>query len=394
MLVWMHDFEKRILLPRTVALRKKSAIEAEVALEYMQEVCGGDMSFDTAQREEFLNIESTQRVSEKMKKAGITTPEHRKSRLLKLVESDDSESSDTVGGYHRTYAEEIDELEKGLTERMFPAAYHKETNAPAYLDEMETGMHRTHIYSREYDRYKELKYRKVANTNFNNISFEFVSEYERIAEEYIAAFRSSSPDRAQRMEAAKDGVNKWLETLNLNPLRRVNNVLGSITERHALHQDPPILLWDRREYEPLLTSKEDFHPKQEMCLLDIVPRTVWPVLRGNSLGDYDFFELLLGVLTLVPSDPVKHRLRGLAPGADEWIIPRCPSLMDPTKGGVPNLELLPTRGLNEIQLREICEEFMAWPFRPSKGRLLQSAGSSNVTDEQRSEDDLGVVGRR
>lgn len=90
---------------------------------------------------------------------------------------------------------------------------------------------------------------------------------------------------------------------------------------------------------------------------------------------------------MIRSESVVKRLQSVAPGADEWIIPRCPSLMDPTKGGYLDLEFMTTRSLNLTQLREIIEEFMKWPFRPSKGRLLQSAGSADLHEEAVMDDD-------
>ena len=145
--------------------------------------------------------------------------------------------------------------------------------------------------------------------------------------------------------------------------------------RRALRNDPPILFWDRRFAEPLLVQDKEFFPNREMCLLDFHPKSIWPILREDNLANYDNFEYILSSLFLSQTQSVTKGLTALAHGAFEWLVPRCPSLTDPAKGGSADLESMSVRCLTQDMLRELTEAWMKWPFRPDRYELMARTGS-------------------
>ena len=70
--------------------------------------------------------------------------------------------------------------------------------------------------------------------------------------------------------------------------------------------------------------------------------------------------------------PLSKALESIWPGAAEGVLPHCPSLKDPARGGLPgtgHAELTP-RILNETQWMEILDAWMRWPFRPSYSEMI------------------------
>jgi len=79
-----------------------------------------------------------------------------------------------------------------------------------------------------------------------------------------------------------------------------------------------------------------------------------------------------------PTQTVGKGLSELAPGAADWIIPRCPSLTDVDRGGCIDVDLLLVKTLNQTMLKEITEAFMGWPFRPTKSEMMVRLGSQAI----------------
>ena len=145
--------------------------------------------------------------------------------------------------------------------------------------------------------------------------------------------------------------------------------------RRTFNNDPSILLWDRREVEPLKVNPEEFYPKQELSLLDFHPQPIWPVLRKDFPANYDIFEYILSTLFIAPTQSVRHGLTALAPGAFDWLVKECPSITDITKDGNPNVDLMTVRCLTLEMFREIIEAWVRWPFRPHRYELMRKMGS-------------------
>ena len=143
----------------------------------------------------------------------------------------------------------------------------------------------------------------------------------------------------------------------------------------AYRQDPPLLYWDRRRAEPLKANATEFFPKADLVLLDLQPRSLWPILQENFPKNYDVLEYILSNLLNQPSQTVQEGLKSLAPGAFESLVPECPSITDPKKGGNPHLDVMTVRCLTLEMLKELIEAWTKWPFRPTRREVLAKMGS-------------------
>lgn len=398
MLVWVHDFEKRIIVPRTLSLRKKSSLEAETCSAYIHEICGADGSAENSQRGRDVNLQSARRVRKKMDEAGISNPPHRMSKLeadMKRVIESEGDVEDRA--FDRLWHEDFELLTRGLVDGKF-AMYIDPKSGEHHYAKSEDDLNARapkglgESLSPEYYKWIQLKRRAVSEDNQEAKVQTAVSAYEALEAQWLSVQKSTIPSEEEKKTQSGEieaEIEKWIEAVSCKPMQQRTRITQHITERHAVRQDPPILEWDRREFEPLVVKPEEFHPRQEMALLDIQPRTIWPSLSKNDLGDYDYFEILLSCLCNNPGKSIVERLKSFAPGADEWILPRCPTLRNVEKGGMINLEMLTVRNMSEEMLREVFEQFMAWPFRPTKGRMLQMMGSTSVHEADGEENSSG-----
>jgi len=63
------------------------------------------------------------------------------------------------------------------------------------------------------------------------------------------------------------------------------------------------------------------------------------------------------------ADTIEGALNSMAHGAADALIPQCPSLTDPAKGGHKHLEHVTIRLLTHEQLKELDEAWNRWPFK-------------------------------
>ncbi|RFU34298.1 hypothetical protein B7463_g2058, partial [Scytalidium lignicola] len=372
MLIWLSDSEKNIVLPRTISYRRKYTVEGELTCEHIIEVAGAE-SPDVQMREHSLDIESSLAVQKKMATANITTPPGRMSKLqMEVSQKVDSEEVDDVT-YRRPYYMELETLEKDFANGVF-AQYVDEKDLPPRPAKGKGS--RSMQVTPEYYRLTRLRQRAVWDKRRDSKMELLLQDYESITatQETLLA---NGPDEGtginqesldQRMEEVMTELESW------NNIEQAQFWLN-VDNRRALRRDPPMLLWDRRPTEPLAVRPKDFFPRQEMCLLDFQPRSMWPVLRDNNLHNYDYIENILSALLMTPTQSVKRGLNALAPGALEWLVTECPSLTDPAKGGNRNLEHLTVRSLTQEMLEEIMEAWMRWPFRPSRHEMIVRTGT-------------------
>lgn len=387
MLIWMLDKEKKQVLPRVVSHRRKSTLEAELSCENIFEIAGSDLLVGADRREHNVDLESAKIVRKKMEKAQILTPPSRVGELEALAaETSSKKSSSSV---IRPFDKELAELKERYARREFPACYDKE-GEPVFLDlddARRSKRPRGCALTPEYQRLCHLTYRVNQSSRKTNVVDRALAEYYEITQQLIDIEGQESEEVTSTRKALVEKFEKWKEDIEgLQPDLHMQ-IWQRLEERRMFRQDPPVLLWDRRYAEPLKVTPKEFYPQQEMCLLDFHPQPAWPILSAShgNLSNYDDFEFILGALFITPTQSVVSGLKSVAPGADEWILPRCPSMRDTTRGGTVDLNHLTVRSMSVEHFRELFEAWMDWPFKPSKAEMLMRHGSQNVSDEE--EDD-------
>ncbi|KAK1993524.1 S-adenosyl-L-methionine-dependent methyltransferase [Colletotrichum falcatum] len=356
MLVWTGPDEQRNFVVRNVQSRKKSALEAELACEWLAEVASRDVPLDTKAdtryvRDRWIDIDSTRDTMARMKASGLVIPEGRKQEMTKRLEEHAAAHHEPQAGaqvphLHRPYLAEVDALEQ-----------------ESLTGPLDTRKRNRLLYLRHQSKRHE----------------EHAAGYRDLLEEMkaIARLRRSIGDgKTTAVEselAARDRAwNEKVGALGKNFLVDFRLIRDNL---HLFQQDPAALLWDRRPYEPLAVRANEFFPNVECTLLDIQPKAMHPLLRQTGPGTSragDFFEMLQRSILSASLDPVSRSVERIWPGAAEGILPHCASLSDPAQGGVPGTghgEIC-GRVLNERQWTELLEAFMEWPFRPSYEQLI------------------------
>ena len=373
MLIWLSDGEKAVLLPRSVASRKKFTLEAEWTFERLTEVAGVDASAGRGSRDRTLELESTRRVLAKMKDGGITTPPNRvgKDELeLQASDANDTAQLEAVSeGVLRKYNAELLQLQADYKAGLFVAK--RDGKITPQYTRMKSLQHRKTMYSRKADRAD-----KAVQLHYD--IWEDEESLNPDAEDY--------KDQKERIETRWEELADILDAL---PPPDEKSVYSKIDERKVFGNDPPTLVWDQRPYEPLKVHANEFYPMQEMALFDLQPGPVWPILAKDHSA-YDVLEFMATHLSTSSSQSIVRGLNSLAPGAVEWIIPRCPSLTDPKRGGSTDPKKMAVRTLTQQHWKELFEAWMDWPFKPTKGEMMAKMGSQYLSDDP--DADEGSVG--
>lgn len=385
MLIWMHDLEKRIVLPRLIINRRKSSIEAEISCKYIHEVAGGDLESENYRREQSIDILSGQRVAPAMAAAGLHTPLHREGIHQREARDAQLATAAPTIGIRRPYEDELATLEARYALGEFPEFYDEVESHHRATPELSLDGARRR--TEEFRRMQALRWRLKAVGVVDDMIQTRLDSYEALETEWAALRASSDPGREKGMARVEDGIREWRRALESGARTTMTAVIQRLEERRGFLAQPALLTWDRRAMEPLIVKSSEFAPAQPMALLDFQPRSIWPSLRAEGLGCYDYFEFMLASLFVMPKQSVVAGLRALAPGADEWILPRCPALRDVGRGGVVDLEMLTVRSLTEGMLREMFEAFMEWPFRPSKAEMVARGGSQDLHGDAEGEMD-------
>jgi transcription factor 1 len=235
----------------------------------------------------------------------------------------------------------------------------------------------TSPYSPEFQRLQYLRRRSKSEGKRERIAQTLCEDYDAIMSMRRELLNLEGSAADSLLQEINERFDLWREEFALikNDQDTSSVVCNMLDNRSVYSQDPPVLFWDRRKAEPLRTDPDEFFPRTGMALLDFQPRSMWPVLRENFPANYDVFEYIISNLLILPTQSVRQGLTSLAPGAFDWLIPECPSITDPNKGGNPDLDLMRVRCLSQEMYKEIIEAWMRWPFRPSRYELLGRVGS-------------------
>lgn len=189
---------------------------------------------------------------------------------------------------------------------------------------------------------------------------------------------------AKKLEAELDAQTAQLQDLHL---QRWNNFRDSM---HTLCKQPahlgPVLMWDRRPYEPLPITGADFFPNVPLALLDIQAGNTHPLLRASGPGTdntSEFLNSLLAAMMDAPTSSLAKTMAVLWPGADEGVVDACKQLNDIRLGGVPlrGTGAMANRAINREQTVAMLQAWMDWPFRPSYSELLGRLSPPDLDDE-------------
>ena len=376
MLMWLSDEDKRPLVPRTVGYRGRlsSLVEAYCHLE---EIVGFPHSSDSrVKREDFLDIESSKRVAKRMQEKDIKIPPHRQFRL----EDRRFDLSEVSRQWHK----ELQQLQEAFRAGEFsqyverPAANSDNVKAKKFRGQA--------VYSSKYKRLAGLRgVARGQNQMIEKIN-KVLKGQERIDKMHLDLHREDiEPSEQEEMIKALDSsIQDFKNELGTMTGKQLNTLYFHDDDRRAFAMDPPLLMWDRREGEPMTASEDEFHAPRQAALLDLTPKATdeFPMTPEQCL----YFDMITTHL-FGPRGPttLKH-LKTLAPGAFEALVPRVPAIRDPRRGGRYDVESLRARALTTEILHGLAVAWDNWVFKPSiedaltqfggheEGRLMSRGG--------------------
>ena len=371
LLMWLKDKEKHPILPRNIAQRKGIALTSEMTCHVEEIVSGVDLREKAQKREDILNVKSGKRVAERMRRQNILIPTERQGEMqrhfqdiLCTAAGDDEVALNELEGAElhtsRKWHDELRQLkadfESGKRPRFIgcPPSMKlrgKRTNGPYY-------------HTPEWLRFVQLKRffksHKLRMTRLGSL----ILEQEKLDSLEIGAYREGlSETKRQEIFEQLDRRTREVKAQVISlPVHHLTEYKYAIDNRRAFAQDPPLLMWDHRTVEPLLSQKEEFSNPKEMALFDVQPR--FPNHYPMTSAQTAYFHLLINVLFRHNSRNLTI-LKQLAPGAMEALVPRVPALQDPRKGGRRDLDELRCRLITPEMAYGLALALDSWAFKPT-----------------------------
>ncbi|KAI1170609.1 hypothetical protein F4777DRAFT_568636 [Nemania sp. FL0916] len=351
MLLWVRTDDNMSFLPRNIQRRKRQSIDNGLLCEWVQEVCGGEASASKwFMREDALDQASLWEAAKRMREAGIETPRGRFTSGLPraLIAVDQGEPYPIPGElppeFQRSYLGDWAELKA------------KDTYSSASNDE-------------DFQRGMTL-YEWRASGDAKRA--ERLHRYYQAVEGIVKLRQAPNPNTKELAEATA----KYEADMARVPKTLVSEFLTYKDNLRSYRRHRPLLMWDKRAYEPMTVQDTEFFPNVECSLLDIQPRTPHPLLRQTgpkSSRASETFGVIMALLMQQATHPLGPALDSFWPGASDYIMPRWTTGLDLARGGFAEdlryWEATP-RLMGSEQWEQLLELWMEWPFHPQFHELI------------------------
>ena len=382
MLMWLSDEDKRSLLPRTVGYRGKMAVYMEAHFN-LEEIVGFPHAAESSiHREDALDIESSNRVAERMREKDIKIPPHRQVRL--------EDRRYDLSQISRHWHKELQELEEDFRAGKFkqnverPAAMSDDGHIARTNIKKRRGK-KPQVYTPEFKRMKV--FRNVINGE--NASIDKVNSVlksqERIDKMDLDLHREDikPSEREEMIKALNASIQDYKSELRFLTKKQLTRLYFLDDDRRAIAMNPPLLMWDRREAEPLLAREDEFHTPAQIALLDFQPKMAneFPMTLQQSI----YFDLISTSLLSPAGHAGLERLKTTAPGAFEALVPQVPAFRDPVKGGRYDIDSVRARTMIPEMFHSLALAWDNWAFKPSIGStIVDFSTSTRPLDDDRS----------
>ena len=364
LLMWVGEEEKRAILPRTVHYRSKIAVMMESAF-HVEEIAGAAPSASGARREDALEIESGKRVALRMKAKDIFSPPDRRVDIKDIV----MQSSDVSRAWHA----EMRKLEQGFENHEFSKLVDGPTGPVADFGKPGKPARGRTKNTPEYNRLRTLRNILRGENKRSEKMNRILHDQEAIDKLDLEAHREhlDAEARVAMLKILDVKIQDYKSHLKSLPSTQVNSMLFLDDDRRALAMDPPLLMWDRRQAEPLIVQPDEFYPSQPLALLDFQPKTdIMPMTIEQSMYFKTIATQLMGVKGV---NNLRH-LNTIAPGAYEALVAQVPAIRDPKKGGRRDVDSVRARNLTLEMLQGLAVAWDKWLFKPEMNDLLTQLG--------------------
>lgn len=302
-----------------------------------------------------VELASAVRAANKMRSAGLELPPHRQDRMhqaaLSLLKERDVEDvqaklrADIISA--QSPLDEMAELETRLKSKAPPLP-----NRAVWLQRLK------HLQSNTERNLKSIRWKHVRLK-------ELWATADEVRQLEMIVVDESRP--AQERLAAKEHWEKLSTDCKVGgrrgPAYIQQALFNVIDSRRGFYQDPPLLAWDDRPFEPLTTEPHEFYPQQSLCLLDSNPQ---PAPQEYSEEYIEYWQRFVNKLFERSSTPIGKALDHLRIGSAEVILPQVGAIHDPRRGGSLDVEDVRVRSMTPEMSYEIVDAWKNWTFRPQE----------------------------
>ncbi|KAL9639374.1 MAG: hypothetical protein Q9164_000956 [Protoblastenia rupestris] len=361
LLMWCDDYDKKPLVPRSVDSRRKTAVLLESHCR-VEEVVGFGGAAKQAQREVSINIASSKRVRQRMSESSIP--------VIPGREQEKAEDTSDVSGVSRYWHEELRDLQDKFESGKLPQFIGYPPGAIEYPS------HGGRISGKkrqtpEFKRYLSLRRNNTGQNEALKIVQDLLSEQDALDALDLRTYNPSlTPEQRTQMYEEYDTRNA---TLKQKVSRLNHNQQGKFfflnDDRHAFYSNqPPLLSWDNRTYEPLTASPSEFYRPKELALLDFQAK---PLDTFPITDDQAFYAEFIASAIFATRGPSNLRLlKKVAPGAYEMIMSKVEEIRDARYGGRRDVDGVRVRTVTPRMLWRMAIEWGEWPFKPEWKDLL------------------------
>ena len=394
MLLWVNDSEKHAVLPRGIARRKKLSVQVDMMCQVDEIVSalGAPELPKQFARETYLDIESGMRVAKRMAQHGFEIPQERQDEIQQQVQHallhpnilGKAASPTSIGwesSVHREWHEEHSRLKQGFEVGTFT----KYIGGPPGLKNfsVRSTPKNPRKMTPEYETWKRLEVNfKIQQKNKGKVE-SFIQDEAKIDALYARILKEDLGEakRKAQLEEVDRNVRQMKDRLETVALAIRDLFSVTSDNRKAFAQEPPLLMWDRRESEPIGAYEDEWYPPKHMALLDFQPRLSYQ--SSMTAAQEACVDPILGTLFAQGGSNILAGIDSLAPGAAKALVPHLSSLQDPKKGGKYDLRSFHPRMLTPAMVKEIVVAWEKWPFKPNLAVLMNSIRSVKDDKDRR-----------
>lgn len=375
MLTWMLDTEKTNILPRTTSLRRRYSVLSERSC-HAEEIVGSPLLSNGARREARIELESCIATAKRMSLSCISIPSSRLDEMPRRLREDGEEAvteawrlneGDFEG--HRVWQRELLELRKAFAN----GEYSQFVGGPPGWVATNRARGDRKI-TPEYLRFRALE--TMHNSSLGRKAFvdNVLQLDEEIRKKELALVLDTGLNDVQRADRNRDldlAIARYRKLIAKQPRTRLAQALFFADDRAAWNSVHPLLMWDRRTAEPIIAHTNEFHSPRPLALLDFEPKST--ALSTLTELQQKYLDAMLLSMFFNPVQSVADALNGMTPGAADALIPQCPSLHDPLRGGRRDKDQLRVRLLTLEMIRDLAVAMENWKFSPTLAELKRNS---------------------
>ena len=367
MLMWMSDQDKINFLPRTTSSRRRLSVYNEIFCD-VEEIVGDVLGPHATRREAYIDLQSSLLTAERMKKKDIVVPIHRMDELPRKLRSEEigaviqsTRYNDSAIHGERTWHKKLHDLREGFAN----GSYSQFVGGPPGFEEKKRKRGDMAI-TPEFKKFQLLVRTEKDQRNKKAAVDQILAEDADIRAIQLAIVSNEHPNDIAhqiKVQGLDERIDRYRKLLAQQPAVRLNSLHFFADDRVAWSGDSSVLLWDRRNAEPIVPQASEFHVPKPLALLDFRPKASSTNVLTTTQQKY-LDDILLSFFA-TPGFPVAAALDAMGPGAAEAIIPKARSLQDPRRGGRIDLDQLRVRVLTPEMLQEIAVAWDGWLFKPT-----------------------------